>query len=318
MKIIESASQASVYVADIKASGQTIGFVPTLGGLHKGHQLLMQKAREENDVTFISLFLNPMQFRKKQFLEYPSDFEPDKRIAAEMNVDMIFHPSVEEMYQHVTQIDAFFQFQHEEFTQRHLEHFVVEEKHGIDNLIRVPSSLVYQLDGQLHPWFFDASATIVSRLFQILQPNRAYFGEKDIQQLAIITKMAETRFPDIKVVGVPTLRDADNLAFSSRNVLLSAEQRQSALSVYRALKHGEALIREGETDADIVLNTMTEIIEAQPFVKIDYIDIVNNKSLESVKRVSGDIILYVAFFVNDIRLTDTIIVKFIVKLETYH
>jgi len=311
MKIIESASQASVYVADIKASGQTIGFVPTLGGLHKGHQLLMQKAREENDVTLISLFLNPMQFRKKQFLEYPSDFELDKLIAKEMNVDMIFHPTVEEMYQHVTQIDSFFKFQQQEFTQRHLEHFVVEEKnqHGIDNLIRVPSSLVYQLDGKIHPWFFDASATIVYRLFKILQPNRAYFGEKDIQQLAIITKMAEARFPDIEVVGVPTRRDADNLAFSSRNVLLSAEQRQSALSVYRAIKHGENLIKEGETDADIVLNTMTEIIEAQPLVKIDYIDIVDNKSLESVKRVSDDIILYVAFFLNGIRLTDTIIVK---------
>ncbi|RKZ81685.1 MAG: pantoate--beta-alanine ligase [Candidatus Parabeggiatoa sp. nov. 1] len=311
MKIIESVSQASVYVADMRASGKKIGFVPTLGGLHKGHQLLMQRAREENDAIIISIFLNPMQFRKPQFLKYPSDFEQDMRVAEEINVDMIFHPPVAEMFQHVAHIDNFFKFQTAEAAHRQDEHFVIEQQdeNGIDNLVRVPSNLVYQLDGKIHPWTFDGAATIVYKLFNILQPESAYFGEKDIQQLAILTKMAETYFPAIKVIGVPTLRDADNLAFSSRNVLLSDEQRRTALSVYHALKHGEHLIRTGESDAAIVLNAIKAIIAAQPLIKIDYIDIVDKRLLKYAKKISDDMILYAAFFLNGIRLTDTLIVE---------
>jgi len=311
MKIIESISQANAYVTNLKARGQTIGFVPTLGGLHKGHQRLMQRARAENDVIIISIFLNPMQFRKKQFLEYPSNFEHDKLVAKETYVDMVFHPTVKEMFQYVEEIDDLFRFQEDEFMQRHDEHFVIEaqDNNGIDNLIRVPKKLVYQLDGKMHPWFFDGSATIVYRLLKILQPNNAYFGEKDIQQLAIIMRMVDAYFPSTKVVGVATLREADNLAFSSRNVRLSEEQRRAALSVYRALKHGENLIREGESDAGIVLNAIKKIIEVQPLVKIDYIDIVDKRLLEPVGQIGNDIILYVAFFVNCIRLTDTFIVE---------
>ena len=307
MKIIESASKASTYIAEIKAKGKKIGFVPTLGGLHKGHQSLMQKALKENEITIISIFLNPMQFRKKQYLEYPSDFEQDKVLAQQ--IDMIFHPDVTEMFQSVKNHDDFFRFQNEECQERLTEYFLIEEKNGIDNLIRVPSTLVHQLDGKLHPWFFDGAATIVSRLFKILQPDNAYFGEKDIQQLAILQKMAKTYFPDIKVIGVPTLREADGLAFSSRNVLLSDEQRQSALNVSRALRHGENLIKQGELSAPTVLNAIKEHIKAP--VKIDYIDIVDKKSLKPVHQISEAIILYIAFFLNHIRLTETLIVDLI-------
>ncbi len=309
MKMIESVSGASTYVAELKKNGQTIGLVPTLGGLHPGHQLLMQKAREENDITLISIFLNPMQFRKKQFDAYPSDFEQDKRVAKATQVDMIFHPTVKEMFPFVEQIDDFFKYQENELIDRDREHFVREDKNGIDNLISVPANLVYRLDGTMHPWVFDGAATIVYKLFEVLQPHNAYFGEKDIQQLAILTNMAASYFPDITVIGVPTLRDADQLAFSSRNVLLSAEQRQSALNVYHALQHGEKLIREGESDTHIVLNAMKEIIKAQPLVQIDYLDIVEKRSLQSSKQIKGDTILYAAFFVKGIRLTDTLIVE---------
>ncbi len=310
MKIIEYISKTSTYIDELKKNGQTIGFVPTLGGLHPGHQLLMQKAREENDITLISIFLNPMQFRKKQFLAYPSDFEQDKRVAKETQVDMIFHPTVKGMFPFVEQIDDFFKCQEDELIDRDRAHFVIEtkDKNGIDNLIRVPTNLVYRLDGTMHPWVFDGAATIVYKLFKLLQPHNAYFGEKDIQQLAILTNMAASYFPDIKVMGVPTLRDADQLAFSSRNVLLSAEQRQSALSVYHALQHGEKLIRSGESDTHIVLNAMKEIIKAHPLVQIDYIDIVEKRSLQSSKQIKGDIVLYAAFFVKGIRLTDTLII----------
>ncbi|RKZ42986.1 MAG: pantoate--beta-alanine ligase [Gammaproteobacteria bacterium] len=311
MKIIESALKASTYIAEIKAKGKKIGFVPTLGGLHKGHQLLMQKAREQNDVTVISIFLNPMQFRKKHFIEYPSDFELDKVIAKKKRITLIFHPTIKEMFPFVRYLDDFFPFQNDEFKARDPERFVIEPKvqNSIDELIRVPNEMVYQLDGKLHPWFFDASATIVHKLFKILQPDHAYFGEKDIQQLAIITKMAETYFPAIKVIGIPTLRDADGLAFSSRNVKLSDKQRQSALKVYHALKYGENLIRKGESETRIVLTAMKKIIMAQHLLEIDYIDIVDKKSLKPVNQINNAVILYVAFFVNSIRLTDTLIIN---------
>jgi len=304
MKIIEYASKANAYIAEMKAKGKKIGFVPTLGGLHKGHQSLMQKAHQENEITLISIFLNPMQFRKKQYLEYPSDFEQDKVLAQQ--IDMIFHPDVTEMFQSVNNEDDFFRFQNDECQGRLAEDFLIEEKNGIDNLIRVPSTLVHQLDGKLHPWVFDGAATIVSRLFKILQPDNAYFGEKDIQQLAILQKMAKTYFPDIKVIGVPTLREADGLAFSSRNALLTDEQRQSALTVCRAFRHGENLIKKGELSAPTVLNAIKERIKTP--VKIDYIDIVDKKSLKPVHQIRDTIILYVAFFLNHIRLTDTLIV----------
>ena len=170
MKIIESALKASTYIAEIKAKGKKIGFVPTLGGLHKGHQLLMQKAREQNDVTVISIFLNPMQFRKKHFIEYPSDFELDKVIAKKKRITLIFHPTIKEMFPFVRYLDDFFPFQNDEFKARDPERFVIEPKvqNSIDELIRVPNEMVYQLDGKLHPWFFDASATIVHKLFKIL------------------------------------------------------------------------------------------------------------------------------------------------------
>jgi len=310
MKIIESASKARAYFAEIKTKGQTIGFVPTLGGLHKGHQLLMERAHQENDVVVLSIFLNPMQFRKKQYFAYPSDFEQDKIVAKHQNVDVIFHPTVAEMFTKVQALDEIFQFQIEEAKQRDSENFIIDESHGIDELIRVPSNLVYCLDGKMHPWVFDGSTTIVHRFFDILQPHKAYFGEKDIQQLAILTKMAAVYFPEIEVIGVPTLRETDGLAFSSRNVLLSKEERRAALGVYEAIKSGEQQIRQGEIDSHLILNLIIELIKKlQPVVEIDYIEIVDKNTLAPVEHINDDVILYVAFFLNGIRLTDTLIIS---------
>jgi pantoate--beta-alanine ligase len=310
MKIIESASEARAYFAKIRKKGQTIGFVPTLGGLHKGHQLLMERAGQENNVVVLSIFLNPMQFRKKQYFAYPSDFEQDVFVAKKMNVEVIFHPSVAEMFTKVQALDEIFQFQTETVERRDSENFVIDESHGIDNLIRVPSNLVYCLDGKLHPWVFDGSTTIVCRFFDILQPDKAYFGEKDIQQLTILTKMAAVYFPEIEIIGVPTLRETDGLAFSSRNVLLSEKERRTALGVYEAMKSGEQQIRQGEYNSKIVLNGVIEFIQTlKPVVEIDYIDIVDKSSLAPVEQIQNDVILYVAFFLNGIRLTDTLIIS---------
>jgi pantoate--beta-alanine ligase len=289
LEIIESIAEAQAY-----AQGKQIGLVPTLGGLHKGHQSLIQQANKENDVTVLSIFLNPMQFRQPQFLAYPSDFEQDKIVASETNVDMIFHPSVDEIFPNTTGLDDFTKYQANEFKQR--DSFVVEpQNNGIDNVVRVPANLVYRLDGKLHPWVFDGAATIVYKLFQIFSPHRAYFGEKDIQQLAILKSMAKLYFPQIEVVGVPTLRDNDGLPFSSRNTLLSKQQRDAALKVHHALRHGEQLIKAGESDYNLVLDSIKARIAEEKLVKIDHLEIIEDQ----------DIILYIAFFVNDIRLIDT-------------
>ncbi len=290
LKIIESIAEAQSYV-----SGKQIGLVPTLGGLHKGHQSLIEQANKENDVTVLSIFLNPMQFRQPQFLAYPSDFEQDKIVARQTNVDMIFHPSVDEIFPNVKD---FAKFQADEFQQR--DSFVIEaQNNGIDNVVRVPANLVYRLDGKLHPWVFDGAATIVYKLFEILSPHRAYFGEKDIQQLAILKSMAKLYFPKIDVVAVPTLRDDDGLAFSSRNSLLSKQQRDAALKVHHALRHGEQLIKHGESDYNLVLDTIKASIAEEKLIKIDHLEILSDQ----------DVILYIAFFVNDIRLIDSFVVN---------
>lgn len=286
LEIIESIAEAQVY-----AEGKQIGLVPTLGGLHKGHQSLIEQANEENDVTVLCIFLNPMQFRQPQLLAYPSDFEQDKIVARETNVDMIFHPSVDEIFPNVKSFDK---FQADEFQQRD-DNFVIEVQNN--GIIRVPANLVYRLDGKLHPWVFDGAATIVYKLFDILSPHRAYFGEKDIQQLAILKAMAKLYFPEIEVVAVPTLRDNDGLAFSSRNRLLSEQQRDAALKVHHALRHGEQLIKAGESDYNLVLDTIKARIADEKLVKIDHLEIIDDQ----------DVILYIAFFVNDIRLIDSFV-----------
>jgi pantoate--beta-alanine ligase len=309
MKIIESVSEARAYFAKLKKTGQTIGFVPTLGGLHKGHELLMARARQANTVIVLSIFLNPMQFRKTQYLAYPSDFEQDKLIAKQNNVDVIFHPSVTAMFPQIQTLDDIFQFQTEEVQQRDFQNFVIDKNHKIDQLIRVPANIVNCLDGKLHSWVFDGSTTIVYKFFDILQPHKAYFGEKDIQQLAILSKMATKYFPEIEIIGIPTLRETDGLAYSSRNVLLSNQERQSALGVYKAIKSGELEIRQGESNSQIILNKIIEFIKTlQPVVEIDYIDIVDKKTLTPVKQIYNTVILYIAFFLNGIRLTDTLII----------
>ena len=298
MNIITSADQARCTLNELKTKGYTIGFVPTLGGLHKGHQLLMQRSCEENDITVISIFLNPLQFRKQQFLAYPSDFNQDQRIATESKVDIIFHPSVAEMYPH----NDFFFGKTDDLTHRDPEKFIIDK-----GIMKVSSNLVNRLDGKMHPWVFDGAATIVHKFLGLLQPNRAYFGEKDFQQLAILTKMARIYFPHITIVGIPTLRDTDGLAFSSRNVLLSNQQRQSALSVCHALKQAKRKILAGETTSKNILNLILKAIS--PEITIDYIEIITQNTLAPVIHIHEDIVLYVAFFINSIRLTETLIVN---------
>ncbi len=311
MRIFNYIKEIQDFITGKKENGLTIGFVATLGGLHSGHQTLMRKAKSENDITIISLFLNPMQFRKQQFLNYPCDFAQDKYIAQQTNIEAIFYPAITEMFPYVTTIEKFFRCQNELILERDLNNFTIKAKNDIDidNIVYVPHKLVNSLDGKLHNWSFDGAATIVYKLFQAIQPDCAYFGEKDIQQLIILQQMAEVYFPAIKVIGVPTLREVDGLPFSSRNSLLSPQAHQIALTATKSIIHGKNMIEKGERQKNIVINEIKAIIASQAEIKIDYLDIVDKYSLQPIEQIKDDIILYIAFFVNQVRLTDTLILK---------
>ena len=188
MKIINSVSEMQEYVKGIKNKGKSIGFVPTLGFLHKGHQSLMERARKENDILIVSIFVNPLQFRKDKFEQYPRDLEMDKRLAEESKADIIFAPTVEEIFPSYRSIELLCRFQSEDYKNRLSNEFSIDRSYESDlqDLIRVPANLVFKMDGKLFPQHFDGVATIVFKLFKVIEPDGAYFGEKDIQQLAII------------------------------------------------------------------------------------------------------------------------------------
>lgn len=309
MKIVKSISEMSEYVSGMKRRGKSIGFVPTLGSLHKGHRSLMKKAGDDNDILVISIFVNPLQFKKKQFEEYPVDLEGDKNIAKEMGVDVIFHPSVEEVFPSVSPIDDLFEFQLAGPDGRQSNSFSFETfaKSGL-KIIRVPENLCNKMDGKNFPWHFDGVATIVFKLFEIITPHKAYFGEKDIQQLTIIHRLVKDFNFDVIIESMPTVREIDGLAFSSRNSLLSSEQRKSALIIYSALKKGEGMVQNGEEGPMEILNEMEKIVRSGPLVSIEHIDVLESNTLETAKRIIGTIILYVSVKISEIRLTDCLII----------
>ncbi len=311
MEIIETVKGAKVFISEKRRSNKTIGFVPTLGFLHKGHQALMEKARQENDIVAVSIFVNPLQFKRKQFEEYPRDLERDKKIIDDMGVDMIFSPSVNEMYPSVDSIGELFKLQLIEPDLVCDDMFVVEsnDENELDDFIIAPRDLTNKLDGKYFPWHFDAVATIVHRLFKTIEPDRAYFGEKDFQQLLILREMAKELWLDIEIKGVPTVRDSAGLALSSRNSLLTTDQRHAATIVYTALKKGEEMIKNGEKESETIISKISDVINSEPIVEIDFAGIVCANTLERVRTINGNVILYASYFINGIRLTDNIIVR---------
>lgn len=275
ISVVSTVNEVRQQVKAWKKEGLTVGFVPTMGYLHEGHQSLVKKAVEENDRVVVSIFVNPIQFAPNEDLAtYPRDLEADTKLCDSTGADLIFHPQPEEMYP--------------QGFSTHIE---------MDNLTK-------ELCGKTRPTHFGGVCTVVSKLFNIVQPNKAYFGQKDAQQLAIIKRMVKDLNFDIEIVGCPIIREADGLAKSSRNTYLSAEERQAALILSKAIKLGEDMVKSGETDAKAVIKAMTDKINTEPLAKIDYVNAVNALTIEPIDTLSGEVLVAIAVYIGKTRLID--------------
>lgn len=280
MEITGLIEDVRVKVKEWRSKGLSVGFVPTMGFLHEGHESLIVKAAAENDKVVVSDFVNPIQFGVNEDLaSYPRDIEADKRLCKAAGADLIFHPIPETMY--APDFSTFVEAQH----------------------------VSAELCGKSRPTHFRGVCTVVCKLFHIVMPDRAYFGQKDAQQLAVIRRMVRDLNMDIEIVGCPIVREADGLAKSSRNTYLNEEERQAALVLSKAVFAGEEMIKNGIVDADTVLTEMRRMIEADPLAKIDYVEMVNADSIEKIKKAQGNVLTAVAVWIGTTRLIDNFIIE---------
>ena len=271
--VAKTIEEVRAQVAKWQAEGKSVGLVPTMGFLHAGHGSLIKKAVKQNDEVIVSDFVNPTQFGPNEDLEsYPRDFEADKNFCTKLGASLIFNPEPDEMYD------------------RPRAYVSIEE-------------LSDGLCGARRPIHFKGVCTVVSKLFNITKANRAYFGEKDAQQLAIIKKMVKDLNFDIEIIGCPIVREEDGLAMSSRNTYLSAEERKAALCLSRAIKAGEGNIKEGMSTKQLT-SLMAEVIEAEPLAKIDYIEAVDGEMLQNIEKVEGNVLVAMAVYIGNTRLID--------------
>ena len=280
MKIVNTVSEVRDIIKEWKKNGLTIGLVPTMGYLHEGHASLIRRASKENDRVIVSDFVNPTQFAPTEDLEsYPRDIERDARVCEQEGADLIFHPSAEEMY--------------------------FPNATTFVNMTG-PSE---ELCGKSRPIHFRGVCTVVSKLFNIASPDKAYFGQKDAQQLAVIKRMVRDLNFDIEIVGCPIVRESDGLAKSSRNVYLSKNERNAALILHRALEEGKKMILCGEKNASDIKKRISDIIESEPLARIDYVEIVSFPDIERIDVINGDILAAVAVYIGKTRLIDNFIIE---------
>lgn len=280
MKIINNIKEIRKQVKDWKNDGLSVALVPTMGYLHEGHESLIKKASEDNDKVIVSIFVNPMQFGINEDLStYPRNIDRDSDICEKNGASLIFNPSVEEMY-----TDGFSTF--------------------VDL-----NNLTSGLCGKSRPTHFRGVCTVVSKLFNIVNPDKTYFGQKDAQQLSMIKQMVTDLNFDIEIVSCPIVREADGLAKSSRNTYLSKEERQASTIINKSLKKAEALIKSGEKDSKNVIDFIKNEINKEPLAKIDYISIVDNNTIKNIKTIEDGSLIAVAVFIGNTRLIDNFIYK---------
>jgi len=278
MQIEKTVAGVKAQVKAWKKEGLSVGLVPTMGYLHEGHKSLIERAVKENDKVVVSVFVNPTQFGPTEDLEsYPRDLNADSILCEDAGAVLIFAPEVSEMYA-------------EDFT----------------TYVNM-SGVTAELCGKSRPIHFRGVCTVVNKLFNIATPDRAYFGEKDAQQLAVIRRMVRDLNMNVEVVGCPIIREADGLAKSSRNTYLSSEERQAALVLSRAIKAGKAMVQSGEKDGEKVLDEMKRIISEEPLARIDYVEMVKWDTIEIHHTVDCPILVAIAVFIGKTRLIDNFI-----------
>ena len=275
IRVVSTVKETRTQVKEWRKQGLTVGLVPTMGYLHEGHQSLIKKAVAENDRVVVSVFVNPIQFAPNEDLEtYPRDLEADTKLCDSTGADLIFHPTPDEMYP--------------EGFSTHIQ---------MDNLTK-------ELCVKTRPTHFGGVCTVVGKLFNIVQPDKAYFGQKDAQQLAIIKRMVRDLNFDIEIVGCPIIREPDGLAKSSRNTYLNADERKAALILSKSIELGKQLVADGERNAQTIIKAMTDKINTEPLARIDYVNAVDALNIEPLETLRGEVLVAIAVYIGKTRLID--------------
>ena len=276
--VIKTVREVREHVRALRNEGLSVGLVPTMGFLHEGHRSLIERAVAENDRVVVSVFVNPIQFAPNEDLEsYPRDIEADRALCTDAGAAMIFNPEPAEMYPQgfCTAVDM--------------------------------NGLKFELCGKSRPIHFSGVCTVVTKLFNIVGPDRAYFGQKDAQQLAIIRRMVRDLNMPLEVVGCPIVREEDGLAKSSRNTYLNEQERAAALILSKTIFLGQKLVDEGERDAKKLIEAMEANIATEPLARIDYVDVVDAENIERIDRLEGDVLVAMAVHIGKTRLIDNFI-----------
>jgi pantoate--beta-alanine ligase len=280
MKVITNIQDLQASIQQVKNSGSNIGFVPTMGYLHEGHISLAEEARKNNDTVVMSIFVNPLQFGPNEdFDRYPRDIERDTELAKNVGVDILFIPEVGEMYD------------------------------GKQSVALSVIERVEVLCGRKREGHFDGVVTVLTKLFHLIQPTRAYFGLKDAQQIAVVEGLVSDYFFPVEIVRVPTVREEDGLAKSSRNVYLSKEERREAPSLYQSLIEAKNRIDAGERDPDTIISIISMNVQENTSGEVDYVEVYSYPELTELSRLQGEIIIALAVQFQQARLIDNIIIS---------
>jgi pantoate--beta-alanine ligase len=281
MKIIKKIDEMRREVSGIKSQGMSVGFVPTMGYLHEGHLSLVRESLRKADVTVVSIFVNPAQFGPTEdFKEYPRDLNRDSEVLEREGVDYLFVPEADEIY-----------------------------PQGYKTFVEV-HDLQDKLCGRSRPDHFRGVCTVVLKLFNIINPDISFFGQKDYQQAVILKRMVRELSLEVKIEALPIIRETDGLALSSRNKYLTQEERKAALVLSKSLKEAKSMVAKGQRDSAAIIKEMKEMIGREPLVKIDYVEIVDKDNLDSVARIEKEALAAVAVFIGKVRLIDNTILLF--------
>ena len=280
MKVVHTIKEVREIVKEWKKEGLSVGFVPTMGYLHEGHKSLILKSVSQNDRTVVSDFVNPTQFGPTEDLaRYPRDLKRDSELVESAGADLLFNPEPSEMYP---------------------PHFTTTVN---------TTEVTEHLCGARRPVHFGGVCQVLTKLFNIVTPDRAYFGQKDAQQLAVVRRFVRDLNFDIEIIGCPIIREDDGLAKSSRNTYLSPEERKAAVILYKSLKAGKALIEAGERSSKKVIDEITKVLNTEPLAKVDYVSVVDNENIQPIDTIKGEVLVAIAVYIGTTREIDNFIIE---------